>query len=248
MSVFTTLGNRFMYWSRTLSRRIAYTFASSVFIREGSSAESNSPLCRRRAAVTQAGGPTFALAGIVAAMCAMLLVSSRADAFESGDFEPVVRFSYDQMTHDAQIAYSNQDFNESFAKFHRLACAGDKPAQYAIGRMYLLGQGVSRDDLAGYAWLKVASEYRFPLYQAAVTQIEDKLSLEQKLSLSRGAEEAIRLYGFRPTNNSCRMTSSTSATSNVKDVVVCNPQRQKQEYLLRRCVDAATFESPQSGK
>jgi hypothetical protein len=248
MSAFTTFGNRFMDWSRTLPQCMAHTFASAVSGREGSSAESNSTLSRRRAGVNQPGGLTFALAGIVAAICAMFFVSSRAVAFESGDFEPVVRFSYDQMTHDAQIGYSSQDFNESFSKFHRLACAGDKPAQYAIGRMYLLAQGVSRDDSAGYAWLKVAAEYHFPLYQAAVTQIEDKLSLEQKLSLSRGAEEAIRLYGFRATNNSCRMTSSTSATSNVKDVVVCNPQRQKQDYLLRRCVDAATFESPRSGK
>ena len=70
--------------------------------------------------------------------------------------------------------------------------------------MYLLGQGVARDDLTGYAWLKVAAEKIFPGYQTIVRELEQAMKPEQRKLADAGAAAKIREYGLAASGVSCQ--------------------------------------------
>jgi hypothetical protein len=124
---------------------------------------------------------------------------------------------------------------DSFRKFLRLACGGDKASQEQIGRMYLSGEGVSKNSAMAYLWLKVASEYNFGPYRAIVKKFEAVLKPEQAKHLGELAEELRAQYGLRATNMTCNAESSATFSSNIKDAVVCSPARSGPLLLVQRC-------------
>src|ERR1700748_1661335 len=97
----------------------------------------------------------------------------------SKDFDIVQRSDYYDMHRDAASAYQEKKYDVAFEKSHRLAGAGDKPSQATVGEMYLTGKGVERNDLQGYEWVKLASEYNFTGYRQLSKAIEDKLTPQQ---------------------------------------------------------------------
>ncbi len=155
----------------------------------------------------------------------------------SPDFELVSGTIYAQTMRDAKNAYNDKQYALAFPKFERLACAGDKMSQNLLGHMYLLGEGVARDDVKGYSWLKVAAEYPFPPFQIIVKQIEERLTPGQKALFTRNADAMTQAYGLRATNMSCSLSASSGFSSNIKDMVGCTARRLGPEFLLRRCVD-----------
>ncbi|HEY0229604.1 MAG TPA: hypothetical protein VGC55_00010 [Dokdonella sp.] len=154
----------------------------------------------------------------------------------SESFERVFPQEYTQMLRNAKIAYEHERYDEAFRLFQRTACAGDKESQSALGRMYLLGQGVTRDDLVGYAWLKVAAEILFPGYQKIVHQLEDAMTPQQRSIADVEANQRIALYGIAATNMSCGKTASRRG--HIVDQIECTPERDGARFLLRRCADA----------
>jgi TonB family protein len=58
----------------------------------------------------------------------------------------------------AMATYQSHDFDKAFKQFQELAEIGNPQAQYALGVMYLRGEGASSNQLLGYGWLKLASE------------------------------------------------------------------------------------------
>src|SRR5664279_3382894 len=97
----------------------------------------------------------YTLSGFI--LCAIGI--GLAHAVDSAVFERVPEDVYQQMLHDGGMAYEHKDYPQAFKLTQRTACAGDKTSQEMLGRMYVLGQGVARDDLTGYAWLKLAAEF-----------------------------------------------------------------------------------------
>lgn len=170
-------------------------------------------------------------------LAAGICTSAQAFAAESDAalFERVEPSAYRDMVRDAASAYGAEHYDDSFAKFRRTACAGDKQSQSALGRMYLLGQGVQRDDLTGYAWLKLAAEFIYPKYQSVVRALEEAMTPEQrKIADSRVAVLTER-YSLGATGMSC--SQSASKGGHIIDQIVCTPRREGRRVLLRRCDD-----------
>lgn len=164
-----------------------------------------------------------------------------AGSYSSDDFERMLPEKYYATLRDAGRAYAGKRFEEAFNLFHRAACAGDKASQAAIGRMYLLGQGVQHSDLTGYAWLVLATERTFPAYQSLVGTLHDAMTSEQ-MSVATARIAALKQhYGLAATRLSCELVSSTSTASNLKDTLVCTPQKEGSQVLLRRCVDDVPY-------
>jgi hypothetical protein len=176
---------------------------------------------------------------LIALLLALCAPSKMLFAADLANFELVPQSDFVDLVREAPLAYGNKRFDEAFSKYQRLACAGDKAAQAALAGMYLTGKGTERNDLLGYVWLKVASEYNFAAYRALVSKIEEALTPAQLAYTGARAEQLRSLYGIRPTNMSCTTSSSTSYSSNLKDAVVCFPESQPPNYLLHRCMAAS---------
>ena len=171
----------------------------------------------------------------------LIITATSVSAAESQkDFDLVLRSDYYKLRLDAAQAYEAKKYDDAFAKFHRLACAGDKPSQATLGEMYLNGKGVERNDLTGYEWVKVAAEYNFPTYRQVSKAIEDNLTPAQAKATGPRVAELLSLYGMRATNMSCELRASTASTaSNIKDAMQCTPDRynDSRQVLLHRCLD-----------
>jgi len=50
--------------------------------------------------------------------------------------------------------YESGDYSAAYRAFYGLAQAGDSQAQYYVGLMRLMGQGVASDAAAGIGWLE----------------------------------------------------------------------------------------------
>jgi TPR repeat protein len=155
------------------------------------------------------------------------------------DFDVVLRSEYYDLHRDAAAAYEKKKYEDAFKNFQRLACAGDKPSQAAMGEMYLMGKGVQRNDLVAYEWFKLAAEYNFAAYRKVSKTIEDQLTPAQAQVTGQRVTELLSLYGMRATNMSCEIGSSTWSASNMKDTVQCTPESVNAgtQFLLHRCVD-----------
>jgi len=171
----------------------------------------------------------------VIALIALWTVDGWARA-GSESFERVFPIEYSQMLRNAKIAYEHERYDEAFEQFQRTACAGDKESQSALGRMYLLGQGTKRDDLVGYAWLKVAAEIHFPGYQTIVRQLEDAMTPQQRSIADVEANRRIAQYGLAATNMSCG--KAASRRGHIVDQIECIPERDGGQFRLKRCTDA----------
>lgn len=166
------------------------------------------------------------------------MVATVASAASAGaGFDRVTPGAYEDMLLTAGKAYDGKHYDAAFHAFQRTACAGDKQSQSAVGRMYLLGQGVTRNDIIGYAWLKAAGEVRFPGFQTIVQQLEQAMTPEQRSIADPKAEKLIGLYGLRATNMSCRTASSRHG--HIIDSIVCTPERDGPTLLLKQCVAEA---------
>lgn len=171
----------------------------------------------------------------VFALIALWAVDGWARA-SSESFERVFPVEYSQMLRNAKIAYEHERYDEAFQLFQRTACAGDKESQSALGRMYLLGQGTTRNDLVGYAWLKVAAEVLFPGYQKIVHQLEDAMTPQQRSIADVEASQRIAQYGLAATNMSC--AKAASRRGHIVDQIECIPERDGGQFRLKRCIDA----------
>jgi TPR repeat protein len=176
---------------------------------------------------------------VVSAFFLAAITSAVAAGAPPKDFEIVLRSEYFDLHRNAALAYEKKQYDDAFKKFHRLACAGDKPSQAVLGEMYLTGKGVQRNDLTGYEWFKLAAEYNFGAYQKATKTIEGLLSPAQAQFTASRVTELLSVYGMRATNMSCQVGSSTWTASNLKDSVQCTPDsvNNGSQFLLHRCVD-----------
>lgn len=155
------------------------------------------------------------------------------------DFDVVPSAEFYDLRRDAAAAYGKKDYAEALKKLQRLACTGDKPSQAALGEMYLTGKGVTRNDLTGYEWFKVASEFSFAPYRKVTKAIEAQMSPAQTQFTSERVTWMLSVYGLRATNMNCEVNSSMSYASNMKNNMQCTPDNVNSgaEFLLHRCVD-----------
>jgi hypothetical protein len=164
-----------------------------------------------------------------------LLVSPivHAGEFDLSKFDRVEPSAYADMLRDAATAYGAGRYDKSFTLFQRVACAGDKQSQSALGRMYMLGQGVKRDDLTGYAWLKLSAEVIYPKYQSVVRTLEEAMTPEQRQIADSKVAKLSDRYSISASRMSCSLSASKGG--HIIDQIICTPQREGNRLLLRQC-------------
>ena len=66
---------------------------------------------------------------------------------------------------DGQVAYRRDDYAEALRLWGQLADQGDARAQFSLGKMYYIGQGVLRDNAKADAWYRKAADQGFDYAQ-----------------------------------------------------------------------------------
>lgn len=165
------------------------------------------------------------------------LLSGSVLAAESDVFERVQSSVYAQMQREATSAYERKDYARAFELNQRMACAGDKTSQAILGRMYVLGQGAPKDEVAGYAWIRLAADFNFADFTSLARKLEAAMTPGQREAGNARADALRRDYGPAATNMSCHGESRHGVY--LIDSVVCSPAvGGGGQLLLRRCVDA----------
>lgn len=163
-----------------------------------------------------------------------LIAATSAIAADEADFDRVFTSAYDDILFKAKTAYQGKRYDEAFPLMKQAACAGDKESQWMLGHMYLLGQGVPRDDMTGYGWLKVAAEFNSAEYHRTVDTIEKAIDPQQLPAAQAEARTFVDNYGLRSTHMSCNRAASQHG--HIMDRIVCTPRYDGQLALLRKCV------------
>ena len=172
------------------------------------------------------------LAGI-----ALLCVFSTASFAQTEEgFDVEFPSLYKDWLFESKTAYDGKRFDQAFPLMQKAACAGDKESQWMLGQMYLRGQGVDRDDMRGYGWVKVASEFQSAEYRKTARTIEQAIDAAHKDEASKLAAQLLDQYGTRATHMSCSLSSSRQG--HIMDRIACVPRYQGKMVLLKRCVGA----------
>ncbi len=66
---------------------------------------------------------------------------------------------------DGQAAYRRDDYTEAVRLWGQLADEGNASAQFSLGQMYYIGQGVRRDNAQANAWFRKAADQGFAYAQ-----------------------------------------------------------------------------------
>lgn len=167
-------------------------------------------------------------------LLALLLIGVSARAADDA-FDRVLPNAYQSLLHDASSAYDKKDYARAFELNQRAACAGDKTSQAILGRMYILGQGVQRDDATGYGWVRLAADFSYADFTSLARKLEAAMSPEQRSAGNARVEVLRRNYGLAATNMSCHGESRRGVY--LIDSVVCTPESEGGRLLLRRCVE-----------
>jgi len=157
-------------------------------------------------------------------------------------FDRVFPSVYTDLLFNSKTAYQGKHYDEAFPLMKKAACAGDKESQWMLGHMYLLGQGVARDDFTGYAWLTVAAEFNQAEYRDTVKQIEGAIDAKQLPAVQAEARKFVDAYSLRATHMSCNRAASQHG--HIMDRIICTPRYDGQLAMLRQCVDAAPSQTP----
>ena len=163
-------------------------------------------------------------------------IAANACAGDEAQFERVQYDAWYNSLRDAALAYDRKDYPNAFALYRHAACAGDKTSQAIVGRMYVLGQGTPRDEITGYAWIKLAAEFSYADYTSLARKLEAAMTPEQRTRATAQADAMRKNYGLAATGMSCHAESRRGAY--LLDSVVCTPESTGGGRLeLRRCVD-----------
>jgi hypothetical protein len=174
---------------------------------------------------------------LLLAAIALSSIAAPARAEEPPGFDSIDPVVYSEMFVDAVHQHQAGHKAESFRKFLRLACGGDKQSQEQVGLMYLAGEGVSPNSAMAYLWLKVAAEFNYGAYRTILKKFDKLLTPQQIKRFGELAGELVAEYGLRATNMTCRAESSATFSSNIKDTVVCSPKRSGSLLLIQRCYE-----------
>ena len=174
---------------------------------------------------------------ILVAFVAAAASGVAAAAADDAGFERVFPSVYNDLLFNSKTTYQAQKYDEAFPLMKKAACTGDKESQWMLGHMYLLGQGVARDDFTGYAWIKVASEFNSAEYRGTAEKIEKAIDPKQLPAVETEAHKFVDEYSIRATHMSCNRAASQHG--HIMDRIVCTPRYDGQLALLRQCVDDA---------
>jgi len=151
-------------------------------------------------------------------------------------FESVQRSDYYDMLRRSDLALRDKQNTNVLASQQRLACAGSQANQAALGGLYLTGRGVSKDDITGYAWLKLAATSGVPKYRELAEILEQSMTTAQRTSADAKVAGLKSLYAPIPTHMNCSQVEAGG--SHLKELR-CEPESvttHSSLVWLKRCV------------
>lgn len=151
------------------------------------------------------------------------------------EFESVTRRDYYDLLMRADQALRDEKSTDVAELQQRLACAGNQPSQAALGGLYLVGRGVAKDDLTGYAWMKLAGASGEPRYRKVTDTLEQHMTPEQRAAADAKVEKLKSLYAEVPTHMNCSQVKLPR--SNMKELR-CEPEpaaSRRSFVWLKRC-------------
>ena len=140
---------------------------------------------------------------IRAAAALFLLVLGAGSVVARDGFERMRFYDWRIMLKDAHLANERDDKAQAFALYQRAACAGDKNSQFALGTLYLMGEGTAPDGLQAYAWYRVAAESGEPDYAKAVAKVDALIPEPHRAAAEALAGDYLANYGSAATGVNC---------------------------------------------
>lgn len=96
-----------------------------------------------------------------------------------------------QFLERGNMFYRQGDYAAAVGNFRLAAYWGDKLAQFNLGLMHVNGDGVERDPLRGWAWIRLSAERGYPKYAAVAGDIWNQLTDEHRLAARAILEEEL---------------------------------------------------------
>lgn len=143
--------------------------------------------------------PRFARTLLFAALAT---ASVAASALEPG-FEKMRFQDWRIMLKEAHLAYERGKFDRAFELYTRNACAGDKSSQFALGTMYLMGEGTQPDALLANAWYASAAETNHSDYVKAHKKLDGMIPAEHRATADAMVKKVLAEYGRKATRVHC---------------------------------------------
>lgn len=101
-----------------------------------------------------------------------------------------------QFLERGNMFFRQGDYDAAVGNFRLAAHWADKLAQFNLGMMYVNGDGVERDPLRGWAWIKLSAERGYPKNVAVAADIWDQFTDEhRKVALEILESELKPKYG-----------------------------------------------------
>jgi TPR repeat protein len=118
-------------------------------------------------------------------------------------FERIKFQDYRLLLRDGHRAYEREDYATAFKQYTHNACLGDKSSQFALGTMYLMGEGVPPDGIRAYAWYVVAAESGEGDYERARDKIAALIPPEHQQAATELGNQYVQEYGSKATGMFC---------------------------------------------
>lgn len=132
-------------------------------------------------------------------------------------------------TDDAFAAYERGDYQEAFSIYLSLAEQGNANAQYNLGVMYLVGQGVPENNTEAMRWYRLAAEQGYDRPQFNLGRMYDE---------GQGVpQNAVRAYVWVSVAVALGLEDVRSALNRVRNILTPAQLAQAQE-LATRCFES----------
>lgn len=169
------------------------------------------------------------------AALALASLNASAESPPEPSFETLTHQDYYDLLRRSEQAMRDKQSTNVAQLQQRLACAGSQANQAALGGLYLTGRGVPRDDITGYAWLKLAAASGVYKYRELTQILEKSMTPDQRSAADAKVAALKALYGPAPTHMACAQVEATG--SHLKELQ-CEPEHADNTgrlVRLRRC-------------
>lgn len=111
---------------------------------------------------------------------------------------PALDLNYAKLQKLADKYYEKGQYKKAYKVYSEdLTLLGDKFAQFRAGYMHFTGEGVAKDPVAAYAWMRLAAERGSQQLTTAAGQVWDQLDAEQRTQAKSQFKQLQSQYGDR---------------------------------------------------
>ena len=140
---------------------------------------------------------------VLALLCLGLTLAHAQESIPQSDREilfpnPAVDLNYAKLQKLADQYYEKGRYDKAYQIYSEdLARLGDKFAQFRAGYMHYTGEGVAKDPVTAYAWMRLSAERGSEQLRTAASQVWDRLDAGQRAAAKTEFDRLQAEYGDR---------------------------------------------------